>query len=397
MLDEKLRQAAARLKIALEREDWQGMIEAWSTFIATDPTLTEAYVNRGNAYKMVANHAKAIEDYSKALELRPDDQFLYKSRGSCYHSLGMLKAAIDDFSRAIELDAKDPDVYYKRGCAFSEENEWSAAIEDFSSTVTHNPAYAAAYNNRGKAFAEIGQSRMAIHDFNSAISIDSQQSSFFLNRGQEYAKLGNHELAIRDFSMALTLNPNDEMTLYNRALSYKHVGLLDEALADLSQLIQLESILSYRAFQERAQLYTSLGQDVLAQDDLLNASAAIQFAEELCQQRVMNDQLLKELSNQRISLDVVRMIDHSFECPASASDRLVAALQEMGFTVDPLDLELKKYCSSKNNATSSTWVRCHEQATPNEMRQRTFELARLAFKLGASYDGWGTPLGQNEI
>ena len=48
---------------------------------------------------------KAIEDYSKAIELDPEDADAYKIRGEAYAELGQQDAAEADFCKADDLKA----------------------------------------------------------------------------------------------------------------------------------------------------------------------------------------------------------------------------------------------------------------------------------------------------
>ena len=57
-------------------------------------TLAKAYYNRGNAYNQKGEYDRAIEDYAKAIELKPHDANTYYNRGIAYYSK-------DDFISAI--------------------------------------------------------------------------------------------------------------------------------------------------------------------------------------------------------------------------------------------------------------------------------------------------------
>ena len=61
------------------------------------------------------------EDYDKAIELDPNDVFVYTNRGKAYEGLGQYQRAIADYDKVIELE---PDglhtfgAHYRRQKAF---------------------------------------------------------------------------------------------------------------------------------------------------------------------------------------------------------------------------------------------------------------------------------------
>ncbi len=50
-----------------------------------------------------SDHARALNDYNRAVELDTDDHDLYNDRGSSYAELGDLDKALADFDKAIAL------------------------------------------------------------------------------------------------------------------------------------------------------------------------------------------------------------------------------------------------------------------------------------------------------
>jgi tetratricopeptide (TPR) repeat protein len=57
---------------------------------------SEAYINRGIAYKMMGDHDQAIANFSKALEINPRLAAAYVNRGRAYRSKDQYDRAISD-------------------------------------------------------------------------------------------------------------------------------------------------------------------------------------------------------------------------------------------------------------------------------------------------------------
>ena len=77
-----------------------------SLFIACSEPANE-YVESGISHVKLGEYQKAIEDYTKAIELNPEDAIksrLYSARGWSYDELGEDLKAIKDYIRAGELE-----------------------------------------------------------------------------------------------------------------------------------------------------------------------------------------------------------------------------------------------------------------------------------------------------
>jgi len=88
---------------------------------------------------------KAIDDYTRAIELDPKDTKAYYNRGLAYSNLRQYQKAIDDYTRTIELDPKLAIAYYNRGTVYDELRQYQKAIDDYTRTIELDPKYTKAY------------------------------------------------------------------------------------------------------------------------------------------------------------------------------------------------------------------------------------------------------------
>src|SRR5262249_13540429 len=72
----------------------------WGDNLAKNPTCWPALNGRGHA-QMERHPRKALEDFSRAIELKPDYAEAYNNRGRAHAHLGEYSQAIEDFSQAI--------------------------------------------------------------------------------------------------------------------------------------------------------------------------------------------------------------------------------------------------------------------------------------------------------
>jgi tetratricopeptide (TPR) repeat protein len=168
----------------------------------------EALKARGEAYAERADFAKAIEDYTQALNLKPDDAVAYYGRGQARLSTRDTDGAISDFTQAIRYGDAGPGLYVSRGYAYLVKGNPNEAIADFSVAIRRDPKNASALNNRGLAFRKKGDLDAAIKDYSKAISLNPVYALAYNNRGYVYEAKGDRKAASADFRRALALDPS---------------------------------------------------------------------------------------------------------------------------------------------------------------------------------------------
>jgi protein O-mannosyl-transferase len=189
---------------------WQNSITLFNHTLKVTDNNWFAYISRGLAYADLGNYSQAIEDYDKAIEIKPGFNNAYNCRGIAYKVLGNYKQAIEDYDRAIEIKPDFDDAYNNRGNAYNGLDNYRQAIDDLNRAIEINPGFAEAYNNRGSAYYGLGNYKQAIDDYGRAIEINPRLAIAYLNRAITYNKLGNKKLTFEDLKTAAKLG--DENT-----------------------------------------------------------------------------------------------------------------------------------------------------------------------------------------
>ena len=73
----------------------------------------------------------AIQDYDKAIQLKPDHTLAYYNRGNTKHDLKQYSAAIQDYNMVIRLNPNYTKAYINRGVAKINLDRTSEAKQDF--------------------------------------------------------------------------------------------------------------------------------------------------------------------------------------------------------------------------------------------------------------------------
>jgi tetratricopeptide (TPR) repeat protein len=118
---------------------------------------------------------------------------------------GDLKGAIEAYTGAIAMKPEEIRSYFNRGIAYIELHMLDKAIDDYNTVISMNPDYTEAYNNRGWALLQKGLFDPAIRDCNKALQLDPNMATAYHTRGMAYKGKGMLEAAKRDFQKSCEL------------------------------------------------------------------------------------------------------------------------------------------------------------------------------------------------
>ena len=83
-----------------------------------EPTDAAGFTDRGNRYSRNGVYHKAIDDYTKAIELEPGLADAFYNRGCSWYEVDKLDNSIADLTRAIELDPLADHYYGQRALVY---------------------------------------------------------------------------------------------------------------------------------------------------------------------------------------------------------------------------------------------------------------------------------------
>lgn len=173
----------------------------------------EEYYNLGNNCYNAGDYEEAIKYYSKAIELKPDNEVYYSNRAHCYQILCKYDLAIEDFSQGIRLvnDINSLEFYYTmRGECYMDSARFNEAINNYTEILklTTHEYY---YSQRALCYMELKQYEKAITDFTQSIKLEPSSDFSYKYRGECYEVLGKYDKAIADYNKAIVLKkPEDK-------------------------------------------------------------------------------------------------------------------------------------------------------------------------------------------
>lgn len=250
----------------------------------------EKLVEQGHKHLEEQKLENAISAFSAALRIKPDSGDIHFHRGvvwsNSYYNRGHkpddLQKAIDDYTRSIEIDPEFAEGYFQRAGLLSEQGRVAEAIADYSKAIDTDHKASSAYFCRAllwKSTGEAGKAK-AIADFDGAIRTGDKDDQFMalLSRGEVHHDLGNLDFALADFNAAAAYCPKGPPGLYEkRATVLRELGRTREAIADFGEAIAVASPLADPQFianmyEQRGQCRMQLGEAHLARQDFEQAA-----------------------------------------------------------------------------------------------------------------------------
>ncbi len=212
-------------------DDFTRAIELKSTFV-------EAYVNRGIERDLGGDHDAAIADYDAALALREDDVLALFNRGIARRGRGDLAGALADFDRVLAIRETFPEAYYQRAWVRELQDDLPAANRDYTRAIELRADFAEAYNNRGANRKVLGDRAGALADYDAAIRIRPGYADAYVNRGSARDEARDYAGAIADYDRAAELVPGNPVVYYNRPNARLGQGDPAGAIADYDRAIE---------------------------------------------------------------------------------------------------------------------------------------------------------------
>ncbi|KAG7015655.1 Hsp70-Hsp90 organizing protein 3 [Cucurbita argyrosperma subsp. argyrosperma] len=197
----------------------------------------------GNAAYKKKDFEKAINHYSKALELDDEDISFLTNRAAVYLEMGKYEDCIKDCDKAVERGRELRSDFKmiaraltRKGTAYVKlakcSKDYDIAIETFQKALTEhrNPDTLKKLNDAEKAKKDLEQQEY----FDPKIADEERE------KGNEYFKQQKYPEAVKHYTESLRRNPKDAKAYSNRAACYTKLGALPEGLKDADKCIELD-------------------------------------------------------------------------------------------------------------------------------------------------------------
>ena len=188
-----------------------------------DPIRAQEAFDAGSRMLKGARYPQAILYFDQAIQLKSGFSDAYLMRARAFEADGKTASAIADFTKVIEMRPNDPGPLLERGRVFIDGKDYQSAIQDAAAALALDSNLAEAYFMRGTAVRGMGNLESALNDFNRAVKLAPTQVHYF-ERGITYQMMNRHNEAIEDFTVVIKFEPDAASGYYSRAKSERAIG-----------------------------------------------------------------------------------------------------------------------------------------------------------------------------
>lgn len=202
-----------------------------------EPKTAADFMERARRSTLKGKGKEAYADYTKALELEPDNAQIYLARGQM-NAFGE-DADLADMKQALKLNPNLGRAWVRMAYILRTRNDIQGALVAATRATEVEPGEAVTWGARGNLLGQINDYRGSIADYSRAIELDPYRSSYYNNRAIAYFSLREYERAIVDCTRALDLDPFLQEAWANRSQARLALGDTEGALTDATRIIEL--------------------------------------------------------------------------------------------------------------------------------------------------------------
>lgn len=158
-------------------------LEDYSQAIRLDPTEAIYYTSRALCYLDTGSLDAAVKDLSSVIDMNPSSSDLYAAyvlRGTVYERNKEDIKALQDYTRAIEINPGSVDIHFRMGLVNRRLKNYEESIEDFCRVIELDAANGDAYYERGTTYAYLKDKDNVLKDFKSAARCGNSEAKEFL-------------------------------------------------------------------------------------------------------------------------------------------------------------------------------------------------------------------------
>lgn len=154
--------------------DWKNQDTLWLAGAKTSPSSHQNYNNLGDLYARRGEYEKAIEEFKKAIELKPDYGDAYHNLANIYHQINRDDLAKENYKKALKFNPNLWQSYQNLAAIYFIQKNFNLAKEFMEKALKINPENIDLHINSGILYLNIKDEQKAKEEFEKALQIDPQ-------------------------------------------------------------------------------------------------------------------------------------------------------------------------------------------------------------------------------
>ena len=210
-----------------------------------EPDNADYFYERGRVLWFKREQIKALADFDRAIELRPEFVAALMGRAQLHLNARNVPEARADLDAIDKLAAKQADVRYEVAFAYERADLLAPAIAQFDLWIAAHEQDSRKINaisGRCRARGLLGQDLpAALKDCTEAVNRSDPKNNAALldNRALVHLRLGDYDKAIGDYDAALKVEPNKAWPYYGRGLAKLKKNQRAQGEADIAEALKI--------------------------------------------------------------------------------------------------------------------------------------------------------------
>ncbi len=206
-----------------DKESDEGL-RALQRVVDEDPKVIDAWFMMGNEYYRRHDYTRAIDRYTRALELKPDYDLVVINMANAYRALGRDQEAMVGYRRFMELDPKNAQIRYETAQILIDNGKLDEARIELTHALALEPKLAAARNALGVLALRRGDVAGAEREIRAAIAEKADVRLAHYNLALLAEQRGDFQRAIAEYTKEIELHANSYKASFNLGRLYERVG-----------------------------------------------------------------------------------------------------------------------------------------------------------------------------
>jgi tetratricopeptide (TPR) repeat protein len=220
------------------------------------------YIDGATLEEKKRNYQSAINDYHRALEIKPQEEANYNPRIqeltekirilselNEQYKAGLYKEAVKGYSDLIRKDKTNSDLYLGRGKCYKKVGESSRshneqlknyydALDDFTKSYNLDNSNLETIRNMADLYKRMGKYQDALREYKMYLLVNKEDVSVYEEISDlHFLVSGNVDDGIRDLNTALNIDPNNMDLYYERGILYQRKKDYVSAIADFQKVL----------------------------------------------------------------------------------------------------------------------------------------------------------------
>lgn len=193
----------------------------------------QALVQRGMVRVSLAEEARGVADFGRALRLDPRSRDALLQRGVAHFNRQAFAAAARDFDAVLAVDPGNIEAQrWRREVGDGLASLFDSRLAALDALIVRNPQDATALNDRcWLRVTHNADLAAALADCNEAVRLAPDNDNALDSRGLVHYKRRDFAAALADYDAALRVDPGRGHYLFGRALALDGLGRTEEATA----------------------------------------------------------------------------------------------------------------------------------------------------------------------